>query len=303
MVTITLDDRDREILSRLQQGKADVASLAENVGCDEAYVRDRLPELADNGLVLRVHSDVYTITANGKRTIAASPAGTMDNRIDTPPDVEQTIQSFGLRPDREEAVRNAFAFLHYWGKATEGEIIDAVYSENPAGFPSHQEWWTECIRDHLAELPSVRPASSTGREWRYAGTPTVDEHADDGREAPDTDVASQTSVKYTLEQSDLDEDERDAVRAAFDLLVQEGDASAEEIKKRIYPNHDAGYGSPSEWWADCVAEAFESLPGVEQTNADRDVWEYRQSIEGPASSGPGASVLDEPEGPADENQE
>lgn len=302
MVTITLDDHDRAILSRLYQGNADVASLAESVDCDEGYLRERLPELADNGLVLRVHSDVYRITANGKRTIAASPEGTMDNRIDTPPDVERAIESFTLRPDREEAVRNAFAFLHYWGEATEGEIIDAVYSENPAGFESRQEWWAEGVRDRLADLPFVQSGSSAGEEWVYVQTPIVEQHTDDGRGVADDDVTSKTSVKFALEQSDLNEDERNAVRAAFDLLVQEGDASADEIKKRVYPDHDAGYESASEWWTDRVRDAFESLPGVEQPNADRGSWEYQQSDEGPMSSGPGAEVPEPPEGPADENQ-
>lgn len=300
MVTITLDDRDEAILEHLRREDADIEALADSVNCSRTYLEKRLPDLADNGLVLRVRGDVYTITANGKRTIAAAPAGTMDDRIDTPPDVEQRIESFDLRPDREEAVRNAFAFLHYWGAATEGEIIDGVYSENPAGFESSEEWWTECVRDRLADLPLVEASSSTDRQWRYTDTPTVDEPTDDGRDTPD-DVISQTSVKYALERSRLDGDERSAVRAAFDLLVREGEMIADEIKKRIYPNHDAGYDSSSEWWDDCVREAFESLPGVEQTDVTGDVWRYRQSIEGPMSSGPGATVPDESLGPEDEN--
>ena len=301
MVTITLDDRDRAILARLREGDADVDSLAESVDCSRSYVRDRLPELADNGLVLRVHSDVYTITANGKRTIAGSPAGTMDERIDTPASVERRIASFDLRPDRAEAVRNAFAFLQYWGSAIEAEIIDGVYSENPAGYASPDDWWSECVRDRLADLPLVEPTQSDAGEWRYTETPTVDQPTSDGRSAPDEDATAGTSVKYALEHSGLDDDELAAVRAAFDLLVREGDASADEFEKRIYPNDDAGYDSSTAWWDDCVRPVFESLPGVELTNEREGVWTYRQDIGGSASTDSGGEVPDEPVGPADEN--
>jgi DNA-binding Lrp family transcriptional regulator len=299
MVTVTLDDRDREILGRLGRGNADVSSLAASVGCEESYLEERLPELADNGLVLRVHSDVYTITANGKRTLAGSPEGAMDNRIDTPPDVEETIESFGLRSDREAAVRNAFAFLQYWGEATRAEILDGVYSENPAGFESATEWWADCVRDHLAALPRIEAADSSEHLWRYTDVATVDQPTDDGREVSE-DVTAQTSVKFAIERSDLDADERSAVRAAFDFLVQEGTASAAEIKKRIFPDHGAGYEFADSWWAECVGETFESLPGVERTGEDEDIWAYEQSDEGPASTDPGADVPDERLGPPDD---
>lgn len=296
MGTITLDDRDEAILAHLHQGEADVDSIAESVDCGRDYLRDRLPELADNGLVLRVRDDVYEITANGERTITASPAGELDERIDTPPEVNQRIASFDLRPDKEEAVRNAFGFLQYWGTATEGEIIDAVYSENPVGFDESEEWWDECISDLLADLPLVDAAGSDEQEWEFTETAMVDQSAIDGRDTAEDDAPTETSARYALERSDIDEDERTAVRAAFDVLVQEGDANAAELKQRIYPDHDAGYESPDAWWSDCVQETLESLPGVEQTNESRGLWEYDESTGDPASADGGPGVRDGPHG-------
>ncbi|SFG91385.1 hypothetical protein SAMN04488063_3271 [Halopelagius inordinatus] len=275
MANNTLDERDRVVLESLHEGGEDTESLADSVTESAESLRERLAELADDGLVESTDSGGYALTANGQRVIAASGDGATDNRIDTPPEVEREIESFDLSPDETEAVRDAFAFLHYWGTASAGEIIDGVFSETPAAFESGTEWWTELVRDRLGSLPSVEPPKRTDREWRYSGTPTVEEPNEDGRIVVSDDEGAQSSVKYALERLSLDDDERDAVRAAFDLLVREGELRATEIRDRVYPDHAAGYESPSEWWNDCVRGAFESLPGVECRDATDDVWEYR----------------------------
>ncbi len=299
MVTVTLDERDAAALERLRDGNADVGTLAETTGCDPEYLRERLPELADNGLVERV-DDAYRITEDGERAMAGSPAGTMDDRIDTPDAVEERVESFDLRPDREEALRNAFSVLRYWGSASGPEIVDAAYSENPAGFDGPREWWEEGVRDRLADLPLVESPASTGEPWRYAGTPTVEETTEDGRVAPGVDPPAGASVRFALEQSELDDDERAAVRAAFAHLFEEGEASAASIRKAAYPDHGAGYDSAADWWADCVRDGLDSLPGVERVGDEGDgesVWRYRQVDEGGMATEPEAETPDGPSGP------
>lgn len=282
MVTVTLDDRDREILDRLGRGAADVETLAASAPADPAYLRERLPELADNGLVRRV-DDGYAITDSGERAMAGSPTGRMDDRIDTPPAVEDAIESFDLRADREDAVRSAFAVLAYWGSATESEIVDAVYSEAPAGFDSRESWWAECVRDPLARLPRVdAPAERSDSAavsvdcWAFEGAPAVDQAGGDGRSAAGDDVLSDSSVRAAVAGSDIDDAERSAVRAAFAFLFREGEATADEIRDWAYPDHDAGYDSAVDWWADCVRPALDRLPGVEQSADSPESWAYRQ---------------------------
>jgi hypothetical protein len=298
MVTITLDECDRAVLERLRRGDADVEALADAVDSRPEYLRSRLPELADNGLVRRGEEGAWTLTENGQRAVAASPAGSMDDRIDAPPDVERRVESSDLRVDRADAVRATFAFLRHWGDATRAEIVDGVYSERPAAFESGAEWWSACVRDCLAALPRVESPASADQPWRCAGTSIVEQPTADGRVAPTDDPTVRTSVRFALEQLDLDEPERAAVRAAFARLLDRGSVSAAELGEEVFPDHDAGYGSPSEWWADCIRPAFRSFPGVE-SEADEAVWRYRQSSEGPMASAPGADAPEDPFGPED----
>lgn len=281
MENITLDERDRAVLERLREGDADSEALAESVGADREYLDGRLPELADNGLVERA-GDAYALTDDGERVIEATATGGMDDRVDTPPAVEGRILAFDLPPDQESALRGAFAFLQYWGEATAGEIVDGVYSETPAGFDSPTAWWRESVRDRLAELPRIEPSRSTDEPWRYDGTPVV-EASGDGRDVAG-EVAGKTSVRFALAELDLDDGARLAVRRVFDLLVEVGEVSAAEAKEQVYPDHDAGYASPTEWWDDCVRPALESLPGVERENGDRERWRYRAVDAEPTSA-------------------
>lgn len=299
MGTITLDDRDRAVLELLRESDADPDSLAESAGVDAGYLQERLPELADNGLVARTDGDVYELTDDGMRAVEATAVGAKDDRIDTPPAVEERIEAFELRPDREEAVRNAFSFLHYWGEASGSEIVDGVYSENPAGYESEREWWDECVRDRLAALPKVEPPGSAEEPWRYADTAVVEKRTDDGRVASRTDVTDRSSVKFALERLELGDDERHAVRRAFDRLLAEGSVSASELRQEVYPGHEAGYGTASAWWEECLRPALESLPDVEREEGTEGRWRYRSVGEGPMSTAPGAAQPDEPLGPDD----
>jgi len=278
MATITLDDRDRAVLKHLRDGATDVDALAERVSADRAYLRDRLPALADNGLVARIEPDVYDLTDGGRRALEATGDGTADDRVDTPPAVEGRILAFDLRPDREAALRDAFSFLRYWGEASSGEIIDGVYSEHPAGYDDYLTWWRECVRDRLAELPTVEPPPSDAL-WRFDGTPVVDSRTDDGRRAADAGIADRTSVAFALTKLDLDDGELAAVRRVFDLLVEVRAVSATETQEQVYLDHPAGYRSPTDWWRECVRPALAEFPGVERTDDDRGRWRYHLTDE------------------------
>lgn len=295
MASITLDDRDEAILERRRAESGTVESLADDMDCNEEDRRGRLQELVDNGLLRRIDDgDRYTLTDNGERATAASTTGTRGNRIDTPEDVERRLASAGLRADRISAVRAAFSVLRYWGDATTGELVAAVYSEHPVGVDSSEAWWNEVVRDHLRALPRVESPGPSDRYWRYAGMPTVEKPTDDGRVAPGDASTSPGSVRLALERLDCADSKRAAVRAAFDHLVREGEASAAALKAEVFPDEDAGWASAEEWWSGCVKPAFECLPDVVAAADAGDRWRLRNPVEGSMSSDPGA---DDPDGP------
>ncbi|AHG05335.1 hypothetical protein HALDL1_12545 [Halobacterium sp. DL1] len=280
MASNTLDDRDRAILERLHGEETDVESLAGTVNASPEQIRERFPRLLDNGLVEQVREDTYALTEDGQRVVAASPAGTQDNRIDTPADVEAAIQSFDLRPDREEAVRNAFAFLHYWGEATAPEIVDAIFPEDPAEYDDSDAWWADLVSDRLAALPSVDAPDSPNGEWQFEGAPIVDQRTDDGRLLLGPKGNRRNSVKFALERLPIEDDERQAIRAVFELLAERDEATAAEFREQVYPERDAGYESPDEWWG-FVQDHLAELPGVERTgDGDDALWRYRRTDAG-----------------------
>lgn len=274
MENVTLDDRDLAVLERLRAGAADVDALAAAAGADADALRERLPELADNGLLERRSGGEYALTDDGARVIDATAEGARDDRIDTPPAVEGRVLAFDLPPDREAAVRGAFTFLRYWGDATAAEIVDGVYAEYPAGFDDRLAWWRDCVRDRLAELPDVVPSRSPDEPWRYDGT-AVAEEGTDGRRVAGSTAIGESSVRFALERLDLEPESLRAVRGVFALLYEVDEVSAPAAEEQVYPDHDGGYGSPGAWWDDLVRPALASLPGVERADGDRERWRYR----------------------------
>lgn len=288
MSTPTLDDTDREILTRLAAGPRDPSDLATDLEAPEVDpdLDDRLAALRDNGLVEIEAGGAYELTDSGRRVIDAPGDATADDRIDVPDRAEGAIEGFDLTPDRAAAIRGAVAFLAYWGEATGHEIADAIHAERPAGYGSLGEWW-EFVRDRLAEVPGIEPPENEGDVWRYAGRPGVEDPTHDGRHGPDdTDGAEYASVKHALEALDLDADERAAVHAAFARLT-EGGADVEAL----YDRHPAGCDSIEEW-QDRIRPALEALPGVAHED---ETWRYRNAV-GDARSPAGGSHVSNTEG-------
>lgn len=186
MSNITLDDRDLAVLATIRRERATVETLAEALQYPPDDLRERLAELEDNDLLRPAGSDSdsgfgsdsdpnfanaeeYELTPSGMRVLATSRPGSSDERIDTPAPVQRRLEASDLRPDEEDAVRGAFAFLRYWGEATDAEIVDGVHSEQPAGYPSGKRWWNDLVRDVLADLPGVEnpDGADAGGRWRY----------------------------------------------------------------------------------------------------------------------------------------
>jgi len=265
MSTPTITDDDEAILDYLAGSAAERGDVADAVGMSGDEAAERLDGLVDGGLV-REAEGVYEITESGERLLAAPGDGTADGRIDTPPAVDETIDEMDLAPDRAEALEAAFAFLRHWGEASRAEVVDAVFSENPLGYASADDWWEEAIRDALAGLPEIE---RDGDVWRHAGGGEVDEG--DGRRAF-TPAGEETygSVKHALESLDVDAQQRVAVTAVFEYLQGHGGAAEGELQELSHDAVDVE-SSAGTWWRDAVEPVLQELPGVVGTDGR---WQY-----------------------------
>ncbi|WP_439027107.1 hypothetical protein [Haloarchaeobius sp. DT45] len=59
---------------------------------------------------------------------------------------------------------------------------------------------------------------------------------------------------------------RDAVRASYEFLREEGETTSDELVASVYPAHSAGYTDEDSWWT-MVEERLACLPGVSQLSA------------------------------------
>lgn len=256
---VSLDTTDEEILTTvLRDGPLSVADLSSEVQVERSEIRERLTCLQDDGLVTGESERTVSLTVHGRRVLDAPGTGAVDDRIDTSPAVERELESFDLPPDEEDAVRSAYAFLEYWGDATESELKDAIYAEHPAGYESVDAWWEDCIRDRLASLPSIS-SPDDGRLWRYTGEPEM-EHIRDGRHVAGPTAVG--SVRHGIEHVADTEAERAAVRAAFEVVFERGTVSVTDLVDAVYSAHPAGYDTTERWWEDCIRSALATLPHV-----------------------------------------
>ena len=268
-----LESRDERTLALLGTRSRSASDLAAELGVPVGNLERRLADLADNGLVYDRGGGRYERTESGRRVLLTS-AGAVDERIDTSSEVERALARFELGPDEADAVRHAYAFLRYWGRVTEEELVDAIYSEAPAGRTTSDEWWDGLVSEPLAALPDVAAPEEDGEAWRYAGTPEADEPSADGRRVLSKTHPVYGDVKHALESLDLTEAEREAARAAFGYLYRRGVATDDELCRTVYPGYAAGYESPQAWWEGAIREAFEALPGVKRTGER--AWQYRR---------------------------
>lgn len=270
----TLDDLGRATLESIAGRRVALETLAAEREASRDDLEARLAQLVDNGLIREVDGR-YEATENGERLLRATPVGARDDRIDTPETVERAIEGFDCRPDEASALRGAFSFLRYWGEATTAEVVDATYSEWPAGYESADRWWCECVRDRLEALPGVRREDDDvlGERWTVEGDAAVDTSGPDGRSVPDPEDAPPAvgSARHALESRPLEAADRRAVRRAFATLAARGRATTADLLEPI-PDDAAD----AETFPDRLTDSLEAIPGVSRAvDADGETaWTY-----------------------------
>lgn len=272
MSSNTLEGLGRAILEAIEGRRTDAGTLDAEFDASSEELDEQLSQLVENALVREVGEGEYELTENGVRVLNATPVGERDERIDTPERVERAIEEFDLRPDEETAVRSAFSFLRYWGQATAAEIVDATYSEEPAGYGTADRWWADCVAERLAALPDVDPPTGGTEEsggqnaerWRYTDGAVVEEPDRDGREVRGSGTdAPFGSVRHAFEELDLTDAERTAARTAFAVLSEREGATESELADAVYDEQPAGYGSSDEW-SNWLCGLLEELPNVDR---------------------------------------
>lgn len=281
MGTINLSDEDKAVLEQLQEGRNVAENLAPTISYDLSTLAEQLDLMADSDLVRDVGHGVYELTESGRRVLSAPGDASADDRIDTPASVEQTLGEFDLSVECEEAVRRAFTFLRLWEEATATEIKDGVYDEKPAGYASVDEWWEQCVRDHLAALPHIEQPSSDDEVWTFTDPRGAAESAADGRRMLDSNAEHipPTNAKHTIEELADNDAHQEAVLATVEQIRQQGEMSEADIKETVYDSHRAGYESSDEWWKQGVRDILEEVPGIEQA-IPGEIWIATQTVNG-----------------------
>ncbi len=286
----TLTAVDLAVLAALRDGRARREVLATRAALPPSTLDDRLVFLTDNGLVREDTSDEaatgdgrrFELTDSGRQVLRAPGDGTGDNSLGVPPDVERALEARGLAPDRRDAVREAFAFLRYWGRATAAELRDGVFSEVPLDFESPGAWWSEVVRDHLAALPHVEAPAEDDGFWAFTGTPGVSETGGDPRFARAVRGADEgtpyASATEALTDLGLDDDERLAVAGALAAL-QRGEREPSALR-RAAATVRAGRRPPEDWLDADLFDVLARLPGVVSVEEG---WAYTLTPEGYAA--------------------
>ncbi|WP_267640326.1 helix-turn-helix domain-containing protein [Haloarchaeobius amylolyticus] len=141
---------------------------------------------------------------------------------------------------------------------TTAELADAVGLD---------EATTRSLCADLVERGDLRRKELRSQEATMTVWYRPAEGADSSPEARAERVIASLSVPGASEM--MRDWRRDAVRAAYEFLREEGEATTENLVSSVYPAHSAGYNDEEPWWA-MVAERLACLPGVSPPATDED---------------------------------
>ncbi len=66
---------------------------------------------------------------------------------------------------------------------------------------------------------------------------------------------------------------QDALRAAYDYLVEHPGASRSDFVEHVYPDHPAGFETAAGWW-NAIQPALKDLPGVDPPEERGHLWKF-----------------------------
>ena len=102
------------------------------------------------------------------------------------------------------------------------------------------------------------------------GTPDGEQDAETASESESTPP----DVETALDEFDLDDDRREAVRAMYEYLRDAGTARKSDFTGEVYPEHPAGFGSAGGWWNALGKDALGELPNARKPPEGRPMWQF-----------------------------
>jgi len=131
-------------------------------------------------------------------------------------------------------------------------------------------YWTPIASGGVSEPSEASPAggADTAPETDSEGIDSAGPHV--RAEA----IAAPDDLEAAIDATGLDAERRDAVRAMYALLSEQGTARKSDFTSEVYPDHPAGYGSPGGWWNKLGKESLASLPGVSKPAEGRPTWQF-----------------------------
>ncbi|ODR79043.1 hypothetical protein BG842_03805 [Haladaptatus sp. W1] len=126
--------------------------------------------------------------------------------------------------------------------------------------------------NELVELDmlATRKVGARGRVWWIPIEGT--ESMDDADAEPDVDRDIFDDVELPGTGSTL-ESRQNALRAAYDYLVEHPSAKKADFLQDVFPEHPAGYETADGWW-NAIQPALKDLPGVDPPKERGHIWHF-----------------------------
>lgn len=129
------------------------------------------------------------------------------------------------------------------------------------------------------DLLETRKVGARSRVWwipiRHGAVGT----AGRAREDPDPDGPENLAVVRAIEEVDLPgsgrtlEQRREALRAAYDYLIEHPSAKKSDFLADVFPENPAGYETADGWW-NTIQPALRQLPGVDPPEEHGHIWHF-----------------------------
>lgn len=139
-----------------------------------------------------------------------------------------------------------------------GELVDRGLLETRKVGARSRVWWIPMPRPDPPEDGAERAGTEPGGDPGTARTRAVEERIDE------IDLPGSGSTLVAR---------REALRAAYDYLVENPSARKSDFLADVFPDHPAEYDTAEGWW-NALQPALKELPGVDPPEERGHIWHF-----------------------------